>query len=1784
MAKAQGIAKGKGGGGFTSAILKGLSFLQAPMRAVVASGELAGEAITHKNINKGWWQNVMDPSYGTGKVIQGLDPHMNIWAKRGLGLAGDIVADPLTYIAPGASEALKELGKGAGLASLGMEAADYASRMSKAAEIAGDAGKAAEFADRAGEMENLATKAGKGANRLSNEELDKFAEATQVMSDDATYTRYAGPRLEEGDLRYGVRFHVPKSSTLDAFLPMTGTAHLAGETIGKGSEVLRDATLGRWLGKKIGGNLNEARRAIRSGAIDRVKAGTAVYGAVKFGDTRGTMALRNMAEEWNGILTDARKAGLRKAGKDLYQALGERPITLADGTVSEAGDVFKALASNPDAASILDRMGKFFDSLPERTAQWSSQDQAKVQQWLANAAEGGRRAYVPRILTEDAADLLDKSSGMGRKDIGQRAGFEKAGYKAGDTIGEGEHATTLVQPGEQMANGAAAPSLEQQIEDWSKTAYPNGPPKLFMDDIFDATDRYMQGVSSQVRNYATQDYLANRGVSKGLVTTIDTAGGETKIKAYAGDVARKLNRATARVDKETGKLSQVNADLAEAEEAARGGQRRATASVRRLRAQQERAREAVRMAEDEAKQAEAHVGQTAAEHGAKQHAYDTAQSALDDAQAHVEQLQQTYEQAQREGWNSLGQIGQQLQQATAEANRLRTSGPRVQELFERSANAHAVADELEKASNKNKNFDQLGFGDFIQHMKNKHFPELGDKDAVPQIAQMLRGQGNNDLAELAQLAPQGQLPTTLDAPTLRAESKQLTATMRDAGAKLKADPTDDLARQNYMDASVGVAHRRNLLTLRKMNGGHLTAAELDEGEAAAIGQAVDAQVKLTATGATAQERAASVLDLQHEQWAARNADVPGAGTATWYQRGQTAVNADGQLALADQVEQINPKYMEDMFAPERQPGATSAWIEGDPQKVQSLIASTPANRQIVYGSGGPAIHQLVTDASRRLEQESPELVDRFIDEAYSGGRARLGDTVELARDIQAKAMGEGRIVAFDDALQVAGEHTMGLGEDASTFNYANVSDALDALNPDPYAYKPYAARVAGEMFGPNTDPVWSGRAADIVREDLQREGDLIVLHDTSGSVRVMPTTAFTMMQGADINPDLGGLLNAVGEAKSAYTGKLVNQDAFADLNREIGAGTDAVKDLAHTYEARADDLDRVNAKFDSAERAHADAVAKLKNTQEELAFKEEKLGKAKALLGQRAQRQTEDLARVDTLMAKREETLARLGKFTGDEDALTAEKARVIDALKDALQPGNVPFGFGKQAPSDVVDMLKDITRSFDPIGGDGLGGFVRTYDQAYHWMKGWMTTSPGFHFRNAFGGMFNNWLADVNVARAGREWGRALRSGGEGSFADKAAYTIADRMGLLQSGQFATDVGLIGGEHASLNPFAGMFGGSKSFGLVHASKRFGENFMEPWLRGQLMWDRLDKGIAEGRWASIGVHSWDDIADEATSKAFADAVSSSTFADTVTNEIHKYHFDYNDLSGFERNVVRRVIPFYTFTRQNLPLQLEEILQQPGKVNRYFALTRNLQLGVPDQSVVPSYFGAQGFVHTPFHSKGQDIYGNIDLPFRDLLKLGDPGGLGLGMVNPMFKAPLEVWAGKQYQTDVPVTSDYKPVSGSWKPLMPIMQAMAKIPFMPIHAPVKDKDGNWAMRDSDQYLIGQYLPFLYQARRVLPFWDPQSSGAGGTTKNSKYKDRQMTTYLSYLFGVNARTNTPADQQNELYRRSDQLTAIVNDMKAKGQIQGAAAKRPKHPARGSNGSTTDLAQMLSTGIQGP
>ncbi len=81
--------------------------------------------------------------------------------------------------------------------------------------------------------------------------------------------------------------------------------------------------------------------------------------------------------------------------------------------------------------------------------------------------------------------------------------------------------------------------------------------------------------------------------------------------------------------------------------------------------------------------------------------------------------------------------------------------------------------------------------------------------------------------------------------------------------------------------------------------------------------------------------------------------------------------------------------------------------------------------------------------------------------------------------------------------------------------------------------------------------------------------------------------------------------------------------------------------------------------------------------------------------------------------------------------------------------------------------------------------------------------------------------------------------------------------------------------------------------------------------------------------------------------------------DQAMDSVFKFLFDYNDLTDFEKNIRKFVAPFYTWTRKNIPLQLEFLVKDPQKFSALLKIKKNLETDVkagkaPDDAFISEY--------------------------------------------------------------------------------------------------------------------------------------------------------------------------------------------------------------------------------------
>lgn len=127
-------------------------------------------------------------------------------------------------------------------------------------------------------------------------------------------------------------------------------------------------------------------------------------------------------------------------------------------------------------------------------------------------------------------------------------------------------------------------------------------------------------------------------------------------------------------------------------------------------------------------------------------------------------------------------------------------------------------------------------------------------------------------------------------------------------------------------------------------------------------------------------------------------------------------------------------------------------------------------------------------------------------------------------------------------------------------------------------------------------------------------------------------------------------------------------------------------------------------------------------------------------------------------------------------------------------------------------------------------------------------------------------------------------------------------------------------------------------------------------------------------------------------------------------------FDYRALTKFESQILRRIVPFYSFTRKNIELQLRTLGEHPERINQVLAAFNNMGERIPfdEQQSLPEYIQNSLGVKVKDLPSGLKLYlSSFGTPIEQATGLfnANPILTALSMTNPLLKTPIELGIGK-----------------------------------------------------------------------------------------------------------------------------------------------------------------------------
>lgn len=141
----------------------------------------------------------------------------------------------------------------------------------------------------------------------------------------------------------------------------------------------------------------------------------------------------------------------------------------------------------------------------------------------------------------------------------------------------------------------------------------------------------------------------------------------------------------------------------------------------------------------------------------------------------------------------------------------------------------------------------------------------------------------------------------------------------------------------------------------------------------------------------------------------------------------------------------------------------------------------------------------------------------------------------------------------------------------------------------------------------------------------------------------------------------------------------------------------------------------------------------------------------------------------------------------------------------------------------------------------------------------------------------------------------------------------------------------------------------------------------------------------------------------------------------------QFLFDYGNLTGFEKSVMKRLVPFYTFTRKNIELQARTLMTAPGRISAEAHAISTLgetisggqQLSDEEKAALPDWIKSGIGILTKKNGDQINLIANfgtpLEAPFQAL-----QGNVLLGSVSPLLRLPIEQMSGYSFFQGKPLS--------------------------------------------------------------------------------------------------------------------------------------------------------------------
>lgn len=487
-----------------------------------------------------------------------------------------------------------------------------------------------------------------------------------------------------------------------------------------------------------------------------------------------------------------------------------------------------------------------------------------------------------------------------------------------------------------------------------------------------------------------------------------------------------------------------------------------------------------------------------------------------------------------------------------------------------------------------------------------------------------------------------------------------------------------------------------------------------------------------------------------------------------------------------------------------------------------------------------------------------------------------------------------------------------------------------------------------------------------------------------------------------------------------------------------------------------------------------------------------------------------------------------------------------------------------------VREVLENTYRiNADP---DSIKGFFNdVYDPLMLLWKGYVTIGrgPSYLLTNTVGGMYMNHTKGIS-AKIHRETARAMLAfreamqQAEKELPNATRLTIQQRADELAAEKVAgltiaglpaidilTDYATMGGRDLTQSAEVRRLMSANGLAIdLRDARRKTPNVRAQW-KGEptgkveaVFRKTVDAGLTN-RYMSIMSDGTQSSEAFVRIAAYADGLAKYGSKTTAWDQMVTLHFDYQNLSDAEQKI-RRLMPFYTWTRNNVPAQIRALFLQPGKIRRFLYARDAFKnaFGTDEENgwmndYLPEFVAEVGGFATMFGGDSPiAVMGR--LPFDDIERLMTPAVNTqevIQMLGP-WQSAIDMFTGVNSSTGQKFNPQGER-AGGYLSLLGYIPKIGKT----------GRDGERRVDSRVAAAIREFLPQLELADRAV---SAASYATGGrldplTTERGTEKGLQNLINLSGLAaagGFSSTQVTPSTMAGELTSRQEKQLAVLVD----------------------------------------